>query len=173
MRLVWMPFAVDTSRGYPVPMVVSVARRRTQVARLLARLLMVLALVAGIAAMHTLLDAPMTQAMPAAHSAMHISSPGMSTNGALAEASPAAAAQASPATHIADSATLPSMMTSMNDAEMHACLFLVMVAVFLAMLLPAFGDRMPISALRGALRRWLNTAVSGNDRTLALQVLRI
>jgi hypothetical protein len=126
---------------------------------------MALALVAGIAAMHTLLDASMASAMTPGHVTMHISSPGMSTSGAVADASPA--------TRVADSAGIPSLMTPMDDAAMHACLFLVTIAVLLAMLLPAFGDRMPISAPRVVLRRWLNTAMSGNDRTLALQVLRI
>jgi hypothetical protein len=126
---------------------------------------MVLALVAGIAAMHTLFDAPMTQAMPAADAVVHSSSPGMNTSGAVADGSPV--------TRVADSAALPSLMTTMDDAAMHACVFLVSVAVLLAMLLPAFGDRMPLSAALVALRQRWNTAMSGNDRTLALQVLRI
>lgn len=157
-----------TSRGYPVSVVASAKRTRTQVARLLARLLLVLAVVAGIAAMHTLFDAPMAQAMPAARVAMHVSSPAMSTNGEVA-----AAAEASPATGIEDSASVPSPMTSMDDAAMHACLFRLIAAVLLAFALAAFGDWRPVWAPRVAPRRWRNTAMSGNDRILALQVLRI
>jgi hypothetical protein len=140
------------------------------VARLLARLLLVLAVVAGSAAMHTLFDAPMAQAMPVARVAMHVSSPAMSTNGEVAAV---AVAEASPATGIEDSASVPSPMTSMDDAAMHACLFRLIAAVLLAFALAAFGDWMPVWAPRVAPRRWRNTAMSGNDRILALQVLRI
>jgi hypothetical protein len=123
---------------------------------------MVLALVAGIAAMHTLLDVPMAAS---AHSAaMH--SPGLEL---AADASPAAASMVT----ATDSASSESLMNSMSHAAMHACLFLVVAAALLLLLLPRLGDRRPVSAPKITLSRRPHPAMPGIDRTLVLQVLRI
>jgi hypothetical protein len=123
---------------------------------------MVLALVAGIAAMHMLLDVPMAAS---AHSAaMH--SPGLEL---AADASPAAALTVT----ATDSASSESLMNSMSHAAMHACLFLVVAAALLLLLLPRSGDRRPVSAPKITLGRRPHLAMPGIDRTLVLQVLRI
>jgi hypothetical protein len=123
---------------------------------------MVLALVAGIAAMHTLLDVPMAAS---AHSAaMH--SPGLEM---AADASPAAASMVT----ATDSASSESLMNSMSHEAMHACLFLVVAAALLLLLLPRLGDRRPVRAPKITLSRRPHLAMPGIDRTLALQVLRI
>jgi hypothetical protein len=123
---------------------------------------MVLALVAGIAAMHTLLDVPMGAS---AHSAaMH--SPGLEM---AADASPAAASMVT----ATDSASSESLMNSMSREAMHACLFLVVAAALLLLLLPRLGDRRPVRAPKITLSRRPHLAMPGIDRTLVLQVLRI
>jgi hypothetical protein len=124
---------------------------------------MVLALVAGIAAMHTLLDVPMAASVHSA--AMH--SPGLEL---AADASPAAASMVT----ATDSASSESLMNSMSHAAMHACLFLVVAAAaLLLLLLPRLGDRRPVSAPKITLSRRPHLAMPGIDRTLVLQVLRI
>jgi hypothetical protein len=123
---------------------------------------MVLALVAGIAAMHTLLDVPMAASVHSA--AMH--SPGLEL---AADASPAAASMVT----ATDSASSESLMNSMSHAAMHACLFLVVAAALLLLLLPRLGDRRPVSAPKIARSRRPHPAMPGIDRTIVLQVLRI
>lgn len=161
-------FSAYTAGGYRGGVGTGRARAQIRVTRLVGQVLMVLGLVAGITAMHTAIDMPMASGHAATSTAtdpvaMHSSGTDMVVETSLS--SPVATV-----TGVAPSGTL---MGAMAHDAMHACLFLVVAVALLVPFLLAFGARLPFGAPRLAPRRQQAFAVSGIDRTLALQVLRI
>ncbi|MCI0156527.1 hypothetical protein KNO15_07435 [Leifsonia shinshuensis] len=140
------------------------ARHQTRATTIVGRVLMVLALVSGIAAMHMGIDMPMTAASTAAS----------------AQADPMSmhSSMAAPTTHRSPDAahagltSTPALAGPMSHDAMHACLFLLAAALLLLLASP-LGNKLPFSAPRLIVRWRQDAAVRARDRTLVLQVLRI
>ncbi|QNE37956.1 hypothetical protein F1C12_22005 (plasmid) [Leifsonia shinshuensis] len=139
-------------------------RPRTRAATIVGRVLMVLALVSGIAAMHTGIDMPMAAA-----------STGASVQAGLMSmpSSPAApTTQQSPDAAEVGGTSTPALDAPMSHDAMHACLFLLGAALLFLLASP-LGNKVPFSAPRLIVKWRHAAAVRVRDRTLVLQVLRI
>ena len=140
-------------------------RAQTRATRIVGRLLIVLALVAGIAAMHTAVEMPMASAQVA--SAVGVDSVTMHSSMV------APATQPSPDGAQAGVTTAQTLIGLMSHDAMHACLFLVIATAFLLLLVPSVGETLPFSAPRPLRQRRQDFASRGIDRILVLRVLRI
>lgn len=134
------------------------------------RVLLSLGLIVGIAAMHTVLDTPMMAPPPAGgHAVAHVVTPGSATAADSGQRELTSAAQ-----FVADRVDVAGFWMGLPSHEtMHACLFLVAVALLLMLARPV----MRITALAWrprsdltVMRPWV--VMRGADRILALQVLR-
>ncbi|MFF9565651.1 hypothetical protein ACF1AJ_20050 [Leifsonia sp. NPDC014704] len=151
-------------------MATSKSRVQTGMTRLLARLSIVFALIAGIAAMHSAIDMPMASLRPTAPVTAEQAELPSSGTELVAHTMPLTSM---PTVGTANLSAVEKLMGSMTHDAMHACLFLVIAAALLLLCFPSVGDKLPVSHPRLTLHRRPGTAMRGTDRTLALQVLRI
>ncbi len=140
------------------------ARPRTRAATIVGRVLMVLALVSGIAAMHTGIDMPMA----AASTGASVQEDYMSMHPSLVAPN---TAQSPDAADVGRTST-PALVAPMGHDAMHACLFLLGAALLFLLASP-LGRTLPFGPPRVIVQWREEIAVRARDRALVLQVLRI
>ncbi|MBN9632177.1 MAG: hypothetical protein J0I18_16455 [Actinobacteria bacterium] len=140
------------------------ARPPTRAATIAGRVLMVLALISGIAAMHTGIDMPMTATSPEDSAHSDLTSMASSLVGPTTQ-------HPSVAADVARTST-PPLVAPMSHDTMHACLFLLGAALLFLLASP-LGNKLSFGAPRLIAQWRQEIAVRARDRTLVLQVLRI
>lgn len=158
----------NTGAGYPVRVVRSEQAQARQPMRIAVRAFIAVALVLGIAAMHTMLGTSMSARMPPG---THASVTAEMSIGMDAAAMGGSLAGLRAVVATSDQASVSS--EGMAHDAMHACLFLL-AAIVLALLAgpTAWGRDRPIAAPI-ATRRRRRRELLGIGRVLALRVLRI